>query len=218
MSITAIAITLALANQDTPVEIPKSDLPKAAECVICTANGAGHGEEKPAAGVNYKGKSYYFCNAKEVAEFKADPVAFLPPVLPRPMPKFDLADTSGKQWNTETMKDKVVLVDFWATWCGPCKEMKPLVDKAHAEFKSKGFEVLSVSIDEKEATLTDHLKQNIFTNPVLFDKNQTWAEWKVRVIPTFFVVKNGQIVDQWSGKKSQKELNTLIESHLPENK
>ncbi len=215
MSITVIALALSITNQDTPVEIAKSELPKSAECVICSANGAGHGEEKPAAGVKYKGKSYYFCNTKEVAEFKADPIAFLPPVLPRPMPKFDLTDTTGLQWNAKSMTDKVVLIDFWATWCGPCKEMKPLIDKAHSTFKSKGFEVLSVSIDEKEKTLTDYLKKNKFTNPVLFDKSQTWSEWKVRVVPTFFVVKNNQIVDQWSGKKSQNELNTLIESHLP---
>lgn len=215
--ITTALTMLLITAQDTPVDIPKGELIKSAPCVICSANGEGHGEEKPAAGVKYKGKAYYFCNAKEVATFKADPESFMPPVLPRAMPKFDLTDTTGKAWNAASMKDKVVLVDYWATWCGPCKEMKPIIEKTHADFAPRNYEVLSVSIDEKKDTLTGFLKKNPFKNPVLFDTNQTWAEWKVRVIPAFFVVKNGQIVDQWVGKKSEKEVREIIEPHLPKN-
>jgi len=215
--ITTTLALLLLNGQDIPVDIPKGELPKAALCVICNANGETHGEEKPAAGVKYKGKTFYFCNAKEVDTFKADPEAFMPPVLPRPMPNFELQDTTGTTWNTLKMKDKVVIIDFWATWCGPCKEMKPLIEKSHAKYREKGLEVLSVSIDEKKETLVNYLKKNKFKNPVLFDSNQTWAEWKVRVIPAFFVVKNGQIVDQWVGKKSQRELDNLVEKQLQTN-
>src|SRR4051812_2214381 len=74
--------------QDTPRDIPKNELPNSAVCTVCTANGNAHGPEKPAAGVRYKGNTFYFCNAKEVATFKNDPDSFLPPVLPRPVPKF----------------------------------------------------------------------------------------------------------------------------------
>ncbi len=214
MIISTIALTIALAPQDNPVDIPKNELPKTAPCVVCNAAGANHGDEKPAAGVKYKGKTYFFCNAKEVAEFKKDPVAYVPPVLPRPAPTFDLKDTSGKSWNASTMKDKIVLIDFWATWCGPCKQAKPAIDKVYQTYKSKGLEVLSVSIDEKEKTLTDFLAKNKFDNPVVFDSNQTWNAWGVRVIPTFFVVKNGQILVQWSGVKKAAEVEAVVKPHI----
>lgn len=210
-----ILITAAFTAQDTPVDIPKADLPGKALCVICTAGGENHGEEKPAAGVKYKEKAYYFCNIREVAQFKEDPEAFMPPVLPRPMTTLNLADITGKMWDEKALKDKVILVDFWATWCGPCKEMKPLVDKTRAKFVSKNFEVLSISIDEERETLDKYLVKNKFSNPVLHDNKQLWAEWKVRSIPAFFVVKNGQIVDQWVGKRSEKDLVSTIEKHIP---
>ena len=93
--LTTLLLTVALIAQDKPTDIPKAQLPKAAECVVCSAGGAGHEEEKPAAGVMYKGKPYYFCNAKEIAGFKKDPESFIPLPLPRPMAKFDLVDTYG---------------------------------------------------------------------------------------------------------------------------
>lgn len=73
--------------------------------------------------------------------------------LAQPLPSFNLTDQDGKLWNDEAMKGKVVLLDYWATWCKPCLAMKPKIDKIRQEFKGKGFEVLSISIDEKQAAL-----------------------------------------------------------------
>ena len=213
MSISVLLVAL-IGIQDVVVDIPKGELPKAEHCVVCTSNGEDHGTEKPAAGVRYKGKSYFFCNAKEVAAFKKDPESFMPPVLPRPMPKFDLTDLAGKVWNEDVLQGKVVLIDFWATWCVPCREMKPIVDRVCKQFLDKGFEVLSVSIDEKRGELDKFLKKNKFDNPVLHDQKQTWSNWRVRVVPTFFLVKEGQIVAQWSGKVTEKSLRDSVENAL----
>lgn len=209
-----IALTVLTPLQDSPVAIPANELPKKAPCVVCEAGGSGHGEEKPAAGLRYKGKEYFFCNKNEPAVFKKDPEAFMAPVLPRPMPKFDLADTSGKAWNADSFKDKVVLVDFWATWCAPCKEMKPILDKVRTELAPNGFEVLSVSIDEKKATLDKYLPKAKFINPVLWDSNATFAAWNVRAVPAFFVVRNGEVVAQWVGKKKLDEVRAAIKPWL----
>src|SRR5687768_263175 len=166
----AIALATAVAAaQDKPTDIAKKELPKEAECVVCTSNGETHGKEKPAGGVMYKGTAYYFCNAKEIPLFKKDPEAFMPPVLPREMPDFSISDTSGKTWNAEAMKGKLVLIDYWATWCPPCKEMFPVLDKLHAKYKQRGFELLSVSVDQKKADLDKYLKSKKFPNPVLHD-------------------------------------------------
>jgi thiol-disulfide isomerase/thioredoxin len=198
------------AIQDKPVVIPKAELPKTDQfCTVCEADGNGHGAEKAVAGVRYQGKEYYFCHSNEVAKFTKDPEAYLPPILPRPMPAFALADTAGKTWNAEAMKGQLVLLDFWATWCVPCKEMKPVLERVQKQFGDK-LTVLSVSIDEKRADFDKFLIKNKFSNPVLFDDKQTWAEWRVRVVPTFFLVKDGQIVGQWSGKKPEKDIVALV--------
>lgn len=200
----ATLFAVVLLTQDKPTDIPKGELPKAAICVVCTANGAGHEEERPAAGVMYKGVAYYFCSSKEVAEFKKDPESWIPLPLPRAMAKFDLVDMGGKTWNPEAFKEKVVLIDFWATWCGPCKQVKPLV--AALAKKHKGLTVLSVSIDEKRSELDKFLKKESFDGPVLHDSKQVWAGWRVKAIPAVFLVKNGQVVAQWTGVPDSKEI------------
>lgn len=213
MSITVLFVAL-IGIQDVVVDIPKAELPKAEHCVVCTSNGEDHGTEKPVAGVRYKGKSYFFCNAKEVSAFKKDPESYMPPVLPRAMPKFDLTDLTGKVWNEDVLQGKVVLIDYWATWCVPCREMKPIVDRVRKQFLDKGFEVLSVSIDEKRADLDKFLKKNKFDNPILHDQKQTWSNWRVRVVPTFFLVKEGQVIAQWSGKVPEKSLRDTVAEAL----
>lgn len=209
-----ISFVFIAAIQDKPVQIPKADLPKTGQvCTVCEADGNAHGAERAAAGVRYKGKTYYFCNVGEVAKFTKDPEAFILPVLPRPMPAFQLTDTSGKVWNSESMKGQLVLIDFWATWCAPCKEMKPVLERVQKQFPER-FTVLSVSIDEKRTDFDKFLTKNKFTNPVLYDANQTWSGWRVRVLPTFFLVKDGQIVEQWTGKRSERDVQRIVEKQL----
>lgn len=212
--LTLIAI-LSIGLQDKPQDIAKTDLPKEAECLVCSAGGEGHGKEKPAGGLMYKGKAYYFCNTKEIADFKKDPDAFVPPALPRPMPEFSIADTTGKTWDAEAMKGKLVLIDYWATWCGPCKAMFPIFDKLHAKYKGKDFELLSVSVDEKKPDLDKFLKGHKFPNPVLHDTTGTYGKWGVKAIPATFLVKDGQVVAQWTGKVKESDLSAAIEANLP---
>ena len=215
MNTLALLLTLSLAPQDTPTDIAKKDLPKMAECVVCASGGESHGKEKPVAGVAYKGKIYYFCNAKEIGSFKKDPAAFIPPLLPRPMPEFDLADVTGKVWNAEAMKGKLVLVDYWATWCVPCKAMFPTLDKLYAKYKESGFELLSVSVDQKKADLDKYLKGHAFPNPVLPDTKGTFSKWRVRAIPATFLIKDSQVIKQWVGKLTAQELEQAIIENLP---
>lgn len=210
-----LSLTLITTSQDVPTDIPKSELPKSAECIICSANGAGHGEEKPAAGVKYKGKAYFFCNVKEVESFKKDPELYMPPILPRPMPEFGLTDFSGKLWNAESLNQKLVLIDYWATWCEPCKKLMPVLEKLHKKYQPKGFELLSVSIDEKKEDLDKFLAKKKFANPVIHDQSQTYNKWGVRVIPTTFLIKEGQIIGQWTGITKESELDKAISQNLP---
>jgi len=205
----------AMANvQDKPEPIAKKDLPKEAECVICTAGGAGHDLEKPAAGVMYKGKAFYFCNAKEIPTFTKNPDFYLPLDLPMAMPEFNLKDYSGAIWNAEAFKGKLVLLDYWATWCKPCLALKPKLDKIRDTYKGKGFEVVSVSIDEKQETLDKFFAKKKWDNPVVRDTNKTWASLRVVAIPALFLVKDGQVVAQFRGEGDPKAVESAVKANL----
>ncbi len=208
------SILLLLAVQDTPQDIAKKDLPKAAECVICSAGGENHGEEKPAAGVRYKGKAFYFCNAKEVAGFKKNPDFYMPLTLPMALDKFDLTDSSGVRWNAESMKGKLVLIDYWATWCKPCLALKPKLDTIRNTYKGQGYEMLSVSIDERKQVMDAFVAKKPFENPVLWDDKKTWADLRVVSIPALFLVKDGQVIAQFRGGVKLADLEAAIKKAL----
>jgi peroxiredoxin len=198
--------------QATPEEIAKKELPKSAACVVCEANGEGHREEKPVAGVRYKGKSYFFCNTKEVAEFKKDPEAFMPPVLPRVATALKLKSLDGSAASLADYKGKVVLVDWWATWCVPCVAAMPDVQKLHVKYADKGFTAVGISIDEEGAKkVKPFIEKRKFSYPILLDEAGEWKTWGVRAIPAMFLVdRDGQIVKQWTGKVDKKELEKAV--------
>jgi peroxiredoxin/YHS domain-containing protein len=200
------------AKQDTPVEIPKGDLPKTAACIVCDASGAAHGPEKPAAGVRYKGKEYYFCNKGEVATFMKEPEAFMPPVLPRPATPLEVTTLDGKKASLVDFKDKVILVDFWATWCKPCVAAMSDLQKLHDKLAPKGFSVVGVSLDEDGAkSVKPFIDKRKFAYPILLDQKEVWKRWGVRSIPAMFLIdKNGQVVRQWVGKVDKKDVEKAV--------
>jgi thiol-disulfide isomerase/thioredoxin len=190
-------------------------LPAKALCLICSQG--GESEEKPAGAVLYKGKTYYFCNKGEVEKFLKDPEPYLPVLIPRPAPAFSLPTPTGKVITLESLNNSLVLVDFWATWCGPCVKSMPEVQKIHEKYGSKGLTVLGISIDERGAkAVTPFLNKSKvkFTYPILLDTKEAWKQWGVKVIPTVMLVKDGKIVHQWVGKISPKELEAAIVSNL----
>lgn len=214
LSSTAVLLLATSLCQSTPVEIPKAELPKAAVCTACAANGETHGPEKPAGGVKLQGKVYYFCNRDELKAFLSDPGAYLPPELPRSLPTFELTDNAGATWNRDALSDKVVLIDWWATWCVPCKEMMPVLDKIQEKFRSEGLVLLSVSIDEKKLDFDRFVAKRKFANPVIWDGRRAWAEFSVRAIPALILVDHGKIVGQWRGKQTQATIEAAVRRAL----
>jgi peroxiredoxin/YHS domain-containing protein len=198
------------AYQNSPVDIAKGDLPKKAPCVVCAAGGTDHGDEKPAAGVRFKGKEYYFCNAGEVTKFKADPESFMPPVLPRPAPALELKTLNGETASLADYKGKVVLLDFWGTWCGPCVKTVPELQKLHTKYSGKGFTVLGAAVGDTSSKVRDFIKKRKVTYPMLLD-DSGWKKWGVQAVPAMFLVdKNGQIVRQWRGVPDKKEVDSAV--------
>lgn len=88
-------------------------------------------------------------------------------------PDFSLRDIDGKEVTLAAYKGKVVLVNFWATWCGPCKLEMPHLDKMDRELEFKGFEVLSISTDDARASskVKPLVKRGGYGFTVLLDKD-----------------------------------------------
>ena len=132
-------------------------------------------------------KQIALTSAKFEAQQKLKALEGKPFVLSGPTP-------NGGALSTADFKGKVVLVDFWASWCGPCKEELPKLKKFYAENKAKGLEIVGVSCDNEGAELAKFLGQNRdMPWPQLFDASQPgWhalaSQYNVNSIPTMFVI------------------------------
>ena len=126
----------------------EAQIPDKALCSVCALKGGETELEKVKAHSEYEGKAYYFCSENCKKEFDADPVAYLPPVFPRPAPAIVVETLEGGDRALAESKGKVVLVDFWATWCNPCLETMPRLQKLYSAYSGRGFDIWGVSIDE----------------------------------------------------------------------
>lgn len=107
--------------------------------------------------------------------------------------------TEGNEIDLTQMKDKVVLVDFWATWCGPCVAEMPHVISTYEKYKDAGFEVVGISLDSEKSALDAFVAENKMTWPQYFDgkgwENDIAREFGITGIPaTFLIGKDGKIV------------------------
>ncbi len=108
-------------------------------------------------------------------------------------------DLRGQEIDLAKMKGKVVLVDFWATWCGPCVAEMPNVVAAYEKYRGKGFEVIGISLDEDKAAVEQFVAEKKMPWPQHFDGkgwgNELAQQFGIQGIPaTFLVGKDGKIV------------------------
>lgn len=108
------------------------------------------------------------------------------------------AGLDGKPVDLSAYKGKVVLLDFWATWCGPCIGELPNVLSSYEKYRAKGFDIIGVSLDEDKKALTDFIAARKMPWPQLFDgkgwKNANSTAYGVRAIPfTLLIGKDGTI-------------------------
>ncbi len=112
-----------------------------------------------------------------------------------PAKDFELTSTDGRRVRLSELKGKVVMIDFWATWCGPCTKAVPTLLKLYEKYKKKGFEILYVSVDDKADfyKIPTYAKERKLLFPVLLDEGVK-EKYKVESFPTtIFIDREGQV-------------------------
>ena len=134
------------------------------------------------------------------------------PVVGAPAPDFTLEDLDGNQVRLADLAGQVVLVNFWATWCGPCRLEMPALQARYDALKDQGFTVLAVNLDEPREDAALFAQDLGLTFPVLLDPGASINDlYRVRGYPTTFIVdREGLISRQHVGILSEGQLDDYL--------
>ena len=149
-------------------------------------------------------------------------LALIRPARPVPAKDFDVPDHAGGRMRLRDYRGTVVLLNFWATWCPPCKEEMPSMERLYRRYRARGFAVLAVSIDADGAqAVVPFVKKFGLTFPVGLDPRMAVAnEYRVRALPsTFLIDSRGRTVGTAIGPRDwdSRPARGVVESLLPGN-
>jgi len=109
--------------------------------------------------------------------------------LSGPAKDFTLKSSSGKNVRLADLKGQVVMLNFWASWCGPCRQEMPLLDKMYQRYGSAGFTLLGVNVEEDSKEAIALLKKDPVSFPILYDtKSKVSKQYKVSAMPSTVLI------------------------------
>ncbi len=131
-------------------------------------------------------------------------------------PDFTLETLDGETVSLSDFRGKVVMVNFWASWCPPCVAELPTIYQFYQSHQADGFVVLAVNAQENRGTVSEFINRNGYTFPVLLDPDSVAAdEYGIRALPTsFFLDKNGEIQYVHRGEIDTATLKKVVEPLL----
>ncbi len=138
-------------------------------------------------------------------------------------PDFELKKLNGTKVRLADLKGKIVFLNFWATWCPPCLDEMPSMEKLYNEFKDKDFTILAIDLRESERRVKAFKEEFGLTFPILLDSDgQVGLEYGVRSIPTTYLVdREGFLIGgalgarDWSTKDAFQFIDHLLNSSSP---
>jgi peroxiredoxin len=133
-------------------------------------------------------------------------------------PDFKLKDLNGQEVRLKDHRGRIVFLNFWATWCLPCREEMPSMEKLYAEFKDRNFSLLAVDLQEDSRKVTTFKEKYRLSFPILLDSDGTVGlTYGARFIPTTYLLdRDGTIIGKvlgardWSGKLAFAFFNHLL--------
>lgn len=134
-------------------------------------------------------------------------------------PDFTLKDLSGNTVSLRELRGKVVFLNFWATWCPPCRLEMPAMEQLHKEFSDQGLVVLAVNFRESQDDVRSFLKQHGLTFTTLLDEQErAFGLYRAWSLPTTYLInKNGEIVGKvigyrdWHSEQARSLFHQLLE-------
>jgi thiol-disulfide isomerase/thioredoxin len=132
----------------------------------------------------------------------------------QPAPHFRAKTTSGESFNNESVKGKVVLLEFWTTWCQYCHQEESLVEQINKEFAEKGLIVLAIDVAESKKTVKKYLEQHPRAcRIVLTEDTNLAAMYQANVYPIYVVIdRDGNIAGEQRGAAGERALRHLLAS------
>ena len=124
---------------------------------------------------------------------------------------------NGEQFNLQQQRGKVVMINFWATWCPNCRAEFPIWQRVYDDYRNRDFVMIAVSIDRNKKDLDKFLKKNPYTVPIAwrFDQRGDDTFPKVRATPTtYFIGRNGEVALEQLGPMGDAKLRSTLEGLL----
>ena len=141
-----------------------------------------------------------------------------------PPPEINLPDLSGKKISLAALKGKVVIVDFWASWCAPCRQSFPALDDLSRRLGAEGFVVVGINLDEERADADRFLAERPVSFAIVFDPEATTPEsYGLKTMPSSFLVGRDGVVRsvhsgfrKGDGERLEAEVRALLAEPAPE--
>lgn len=121
-------------------------------------------------------------------------------------PPFRLPSLTGEQVDLASLRGKVVLVNFWASWCPPCREELPELERISREYRDKGVEIVGINIDQEKENALRFVKRFSLTYTILFDENfKVVEEYRAKAMPTSYLIdRDGRVSQVFHGYSKKK--------------
>ena len=150
------------------------------------------------------GHFFIFANDEQISEEQKEAIAKVLEGINK-TPDFTLPSISGDEYNLRKLEGNVVLINFWATWCGPCRMEIPDFNELYEKYHEYGFQVLGISVSDTKKQLENFLKSYEIKYPILYGSskvmNKVTSDYGgVYSLPTSFLIdKNGEVIRTYPG-------------------